>query len=80
MPQALFRFATVKRETDDDEGVIFVSGGQVEFDPGCECFHTTDKVMVFEPSNAYAKATASSSDRFMNCFKIFFTLLCWLWQ
>ena len=59
MPQALFRFAAAEWETGEDEGVIFVFGGQVGFDPDCECFRTTNKVMVFEASDAYEEATAS---------------------
>ena len=59
MPQALFRFAAAEWETGDDEGVIFVFGGQVGFDPDCECFRTTNKVMVFEASDAYEQATTS---------------------
>lgn len=57
MPQALFRFAAAEWE---DDGVIFVFGGQTGFDPDCECFRTTDKVLVFKASDAYTKATTSS--------------------
>jgi hypothetical protein len=52
MPTPLFRFSAAGWETTEDEGVIFVFGGQVGFDPDCECFRTTDKVMVFDPSKA----------------------------
>jgi hypothetical protein len=71
MPQALFRFAAAEWETSDDEGVIFVFGGQVGFDPDCECFRTTNKVMVFEASNAYVKATAHSSGFMMGVGSFF---------
>lgn len=63
MPQSLFRFAAAEWEIDEDEGVIFVFGGQVGFDPECECFRTTDKVMVFEASDAYLKATSGGVEK-----------------
>lgn len=58
MPQALFRFAAAEWETSEEDGVIFVFGGQVGFDPDCECFRTTDKVLVFKASEAVEKATS----------------------
>ena len=59
MPQALFRFAAAEWETSDNEGVIFVFGGQVGFDSDCECFRTTDKVLVFEASDSVLRATSA---------------------
>jgi len=59
MPTALFRFGAAEWEGEvtgeeggegesaDDGGYIFVFGGQVGYDADCECFRTTDQVMVF---------------------------------
>lgn len=59
MPTALFRFGAAEWEGEvtgeeggegesaDDGGYIFVFGGQVAYDADCECFRTTDQVMVF---------------------------------
>ena len=64
MPTALFRFGAAEWEGEvtgeeggdgesaDDGGYIFVFGGQVAYDADCECFRTTDQVMVFV-SNCY---------------------------
>lgn len=54
MPGQLFRFAAVEWESEDDDedGFIFVFGGQVGYDSECKCFRTTDKVMVFDVSHA----------------------------
>jgi len=57
MPQPLFRFGASEWEGDiegDDDGFIFVFGGQVGYDADCECFRTTDKVMVFDVKMASA--------------------------
>jgi len=57
MPQSLFRFGASEWEGDtegDDEGFIFVFGGQVGYDADCECFRTTDQVMVFDANKALA--------------------------
>ncbi len=59
MPTALFRFAAAEWQTSDDEGVIFVFGGQVGFDADCECFRTTDKVLVFDAEEAIEHAASS---------------------
>lgn len=53
MPASLFRFgASGWVEEGSDDGVIFVFGGQVGFEAECECFRTTEKVMVFNPSQS----------------------------
>eukprot|EP00571_Detonula_confervacea_P015282 CAMPEP_0172299166 /NCGR_PEP_ID=MMETSP1058-20130122/1523_1 /TAXON_ID=83371 /ORGANISM="Detonula confervacea, Strain CCMP 353" /LENGTH=449 /DNA_ID=CAMNT_0013008515 /DNA_START=234 /DNA_END=1583 /DNA_ORIENTATION=+ len=55
MPGQLFRFAASEWEVegdDEDDGFIFVFGGQVGYDSDCKCFRTTDKVMVFDVSHA----------------------------
>ena len=51
MPVALFRFTATEWEEEDDH-VIFVLGGQVGYNPDCECFATTDKVLVFDVDHA----------------------------
>jgi len=51
MPSSLFRFGASGWDEDGD-GVIFVFGGQVGFEPECECFRTTEKVMVFDPAKS----------------------------
>ncbi|KAL3807621.1 hypothetical protein ACHAXA_005251 [Cyclostephanos tholiformis] len=61
MPGQLFRFGAVEwqdenndleEDDDDDDGYIFVFGGQVGYDGDCECFRTTDKVLVFNAHRA----------------------------
>ena len=59
MPVALFRFAAAEWPTSDDEGVIFVFGGQGGFDPDCECFRTTQEVLVFDATEAALDAASS---------------------
>merc|ERR1711862_255794 len=57
MPQSLFRFGASEWEGDtraDDEGFVFVFGGQVGYDADSECFRTTDRVMVFDAKKALA--------------------------
>ena len=51
MPSSLVRFAASAWEWGLD-GVIFVFGGQSSYDTDCECFRSTDKVMVFDASRA----------------------------
>jgi hypothetical protein len=43
-----------------DRIVRHVILGQTGFDADCECFRTTNKVLVFEATDAYLKATTSS--------------------
>eukprot|EP00569_Conticribra_weissflogii_P019562 CAMPEP_0171422604 /NCGR_PEP_ID=MMETSP0881-20121228/1389_1 /TAXON_ID=67004 /ORGANISM="Thalassiosira weissflogii, Strain CCMP1336" /LENGTH=431 /DNA_ID=CAMNT_0011941271 /DNA_START=27 /DNA_END=1322 /DNA_ORIENTATION=- len=52
MPAGLFRFAASAWEGSDGEPVIFVFGGQIGYNADCECFATTDKVMVLELDHA----------------------------
>ncbi len=59
MPSSLFRFGASAwaaagdgSEEEDGGGVIFVFGGQVGFEAECECFRTTEKVLVFDPSKS----------------------------
>lgn len=54
MPASLFRFGAIEWEgdEDDDDGYIFVFGGQVGYDGDCKCFRTTDKVLVFDVHHA----------------------------
>mmetsp|Transcript_16441 Transcript_16441/g.26874 ORF Transcript_16441/g.26874 Transcript_16441/m.26874 type:complete len:441 (-) Transcript_16441:49-1371(-) len=55
MPSSLFRFGAstwVADGSEDGDGVIFVFGGQVGFEAECECFRTTEKVLVFDPSKS----------------------------
>jgi len=59
MPSSLFRFgasawtaAAEDGSEEDGGGVIFVFGGQVGFEAECECFRTTEKVLVFDPSKS----------------------------
>lgn len=70
MPTKLFRFAASEWDVEEeDDGYIFVFGGQVGYDSDCKCFRTTDKVMVFdighvlatsEPESAGVKAAVGS--------------------
>mmetsp|Transcript_42648 Transcript_42648/g.89499 ORF Transcript_42648/g.89499 Transcript_42648/m.89499 type:complete len:686 (+) Transcript_42648:2184-4241(+) len=48
MPVKLFRFAASGLEISDEEGIIFIFGGQIPYDGDCECFRATNKVMVFD--------------------------------
>lgn len=48
MPSSLFRFGA----SGWNEEVIFVFGGQVGFETECECFRTTEKVLVFDPKKS----------------------------
>jgi N-acetylneuraminic acid mutarotase len=57
MPSSLFRFAASGWE---EGGVIFVFGGQVGFEAECECFRTTEKVLVFDPSKQEAQSMTES--------------------
>jgi hypothetical protein len=53
MPGQLFRFgATEWRVEGEEDGYIFVFGGQVAYDEDCKCFRTTDKVMAFDVHHA----------------------------
>ncbi|KAL7535433.1 hypothetical protein ACHAXR_006484, partial [Thalassiosira sp. AJA248-18] len=53
MPGKLFRFAASEWEVEgEEEGYIFVFGGQVGYDSDCKCFRTTDKVLVFDIAHA----------------------------
>lgn len=70
MPSSLFRFGASgwKEEGGDgdsssvnNDGVIFVFGGQVGFEKECECFRTTEKVMVFDPSKSKTLGQAAPS-------------------
>ena len=49
MPEQRFRFGVCEwHVVGEEEGYIFVFGGQVGYDEDCKCFRTTDKVMVFD--------------------------------
>lgn len=50
-------------EDGDGDGVIFVFvfGGQVGFEAECECFRTTEKVLVFDPSKSDTLVQATPS-------------------
>ena len=64
MPSSLFRFGASGWDADSGTnggGVIFVFGGQVGFEAECECFRTTEKVLVFDPSLQEAQSIDSSS-------------------
>jgi len=53
MPGQLFRFAASEWEVEgEEEGYVFAFGGQVAYESECECFRTTDKVMVFDVGRA----------------------------
>ena len=52
MPSSLVRFGASEWEWGLD-GIIFVFGGQSSYDADCECFRSTDKVMVFDASRAF---------------------------
>ena len=55
MPASLFRFGAsgwTEEEEEGSDGVIFVFGGQVGFEAECECFRTTEKVLVYDPSQS----------------------------
>ena len=53
MPTQLFRFAASEWNVEGEEdGYVFVFGGQVGYDTDCKCFRTTDKVMVFDIGHA----------------------------
>mmetsp|Transcript_25827 Transcript_25827/g.53932 ORF Transcript_25827/g.53932 Transcript_25827/m.53932 type:complete len:436 (-) Transcript_25827:133-1440(-) len=56
MPGQLFRFAAseweVEGDGEEEKGYIFAFGGQVAYESECECFRTTDKVMVFDVGRA----------------------------
>ena len=66
MPSSLFRFgasgweesggSSTSTDGNGGDGVIFVFGGQVGFEAECECFRTTDKVLVFDPSKQEAQS------------------------
>lgn len=43
LPSPIFRFGA----TEWDENAIFVFGGQGSYDGDCDCFRTTDKVLVY---------------------------------
>lgn len=51
MPTQIFRFAAIEWSVEE-EGFIFVFGGQVGYDVDCKCFRTTDKVMVLDVDHA----------------------------
>lgn len=62
MPGQLFRFAASEWEVEGEEdGYIFVFGGQGEYDSDCKCFRTSDKVMVFDVSHAEEGVETKSS-------------------
>jgi hypothetical protein len=66
MPSSLFRFgasgweegggSSTSTDGSGGDGVIFVFGGQVGFEAECECFRTTEKVLVFDPSKQEAQS------------------------
>mmetsp|Transcript_3373 Transcript_3373/g.4877 ORF Transcript_3373/g.4877 Transcript_3373/m.4877 type:complete len:87 (-) Transcript_3373:1208-1468(-) len=60
MPSSLVRFAASAWEWGLD-GVIFVFGGQSSYDTDCECFRSTDKVMVFDASRAFQNDGSNGS-------------------
>ncbi len=41
-----------RRGGGDDEGFIFVFGGQVAYDEECKCFRTTDRELAFDVHHA----------------------------
>ena len=66
MPASLFRYGAHSWTADESEagtgGVIFVFGGQIGFEAECECFATTERVLVFDPSKSDTlKAQAAPS-------------------
>lgn len=53
MPGQLFRFAASEWEVQGEEdGYIFVFGGQIGYNADCNCFATTDQIMVFDIAHA----------------------------
>jgi hypothetical protein len=56
MPASLFRYGAHAWTAHESEtgtgGVIFVFGGQIGFEAECECFATTERVLVFDPSKS----------------------------
>ena len=45
----------------EEEGYIFVFGGQVAYDEDCKCFRTSDRVLAFDVRRAEEGAVASSA-------------------
>ncbi|KAK1744147.1 kelch repeat-containing protein [Skeletonema marinoi] len=60
MPSSLVRFGASEWEWGLD-GIIFVFGGQSSYDADCECFRSTDKVMVFDASRAFKNDESNSA-------------------
>ena len=60
MPSSLVRFGASEWEWGLD-GVIFVFGGQSSYDPDCECFPSTDNVLVFDASRAFKNDEGSNA-------------------
>lgn len=61
MPSSLVRFAASSFDFGDDDGVVFVFGGQTTYDADCECFRNSDRVMVFDASRAFDTEESNAS-------------------
>ena len=55
LPEARFRFSAAAWEGDDedenDDGTVFVFGGQTEYDLSCECFRTSNTIFSYGKSS-----------------------------
>lgn len=54
-PTHRFRFAAVD---DEEGGVVYAFGGQIDYDDSCECFQTTNEIQLFvktTPSSAFSR-------------------------
>ena len=62
MPGQIFRFgATDWRVEGEEEGYIFVFGGQIAYDEDCKCFRTSDRVLAFDVRRAEEAGASSAS-------------------
>ena len=89
MPGQLFRFAAESWTVEGEEdGYIFVFGGQVGYDSDCKCFRTSDKVLVFDVAHAVeleeeeeeemkTKSGASMLPRAFSAFAVVISTLLW---
>lgn len=76
MPGQLFRFAAESWAVDgEDDGYIFVFGGQVGYDTDCKCFRTSDQVLVFDIAHAEeeedAEVMSNGASMFSRSFSAF---------
>jgi hypothetical protein len=58
LPKSRFRFAAVAL---DSHNAVYTFGGQVDYNSSCQCYRTTNQVIIYDASEVAHTASASSA-------------------